>query len=277
MKQTSLSTFIALILCSLTFPTFTVAQNLTTESFAKNESKVYLFWGYNREFYSKSTINFKNTTTDNYDFTLVNAEAVDRPDFESIVGFSQLTVPQFNLHLGYLFGGKRNLGIEFSWDHLKYLVKDNQVVRVQGQVRGEKIDKDTLVTPSFVHLQHTNGNNYMMLSLIKKLDIKRKKNIEVSALAKFGAGVLASYTISSVLGNDDYGHFRFHGFVIGGGIDLRVDFYRYVFLQAGIQAAYADYTTIELGADHVGRASHDFFSYQAMLGFGINIPTSKRL
>ncbi len=256
------------------------SQNTISDSIIKNisnnEPKVYLFWGYNREFYSPSTIHFKNTTTDNYDFTFIDAKAIDRPDFQDIFAVGGLTVPQFNMHLGYLFGGKRNLGIEFSWDHLKYLVSDNQMIHVRGQIRGNKIDKDTLVTPDFVHLQHTNGNNYMMLSIVKKLNIYKKKHIEISALSKFGAGVLASYTISSVLGNYDNGRFRFHGFVTAAGLDLRVDLYKYFFLQMGLQLAYADYTTIELGYDHVGRAEHDFYSAQTMLGFGLNIPTSKR-
>ena len=31
----------------------------------------YAFWGYNRDWYSKSTITFENHTSDNYDFTLI--------------------------------------------------------------------------------------------------------------------------------------------------------------------------------------------------------------
>jgi hypothetical protein len=243
---------------------------------SKNESKFYFFWGYNREYYSNSTIHFKNTVSDNYDFTFIDAKAEDKPDFQNALNIGQISVPQFNMHLGYLFGGKRNFGIEFSWDHLKYVVKDNQILHVQGQIRGNKIDKDTLVTPDFVHLQHTNGNNYMMLSFIKKINIYKHKNLEISTLAKWGAGILMSYSISTILGSPDNGHFRYHGLVTGGGFDLRMDLYRYVFLQAGIQVAYADYTSIQLGQDLIGRAEHDFFSYQAMLGIGFNIPTSKR-
>src|SRR5688572_15936151 len=94
----------------------------------KMKGTFYISWGYNREAYSRSDIRFKNTTTDNYDFTLVNAEAHDKPGFNNgIENFieSDLTIPQYNLHLGYLFKDKHNLGIEISWDHLKYVVFDN--------------------------------------------------------------------------------------------------------------------------------------------------------
>ena len=46
----------------------------------KPHGSVYFSWGYNRDWYTRSDIRFKNTTTDNYDFTFVNAHASDKPD-----------------------------------------------------------------------------------------------------------------------------------------------------------------------------------------------------
>ncbi len=141
---------------------------------------LYLSWGYNREVYTKSTLHLINHTSDNYDFKMIKATAHDKSDFDNIGPINELTIPQYDMHIGYLFNGKHNLGVELSWDHLKYVVTDNQVVRVVGQIRGREIDKDTLVDPDFVHIQHTNGNNYLMLNILKKTSLFNTKNTELS-------------------------------------------------------------------------------------------------
>ncbi len=252
----------------------TLAQNHTAElPTKKKRGTVYLMWGYNRETYSKSNIHFKNTTTDNYDFTFQNAEAHDKKNGDmDDFWHTGLTIPQYSCAIGYLFNNRRNWGIEVSWDHLKYIVYDNQVIHVKGQIRGNPIDKDTLVTPDFVHLQHTNGNNYLMLNLVKKSSIFKRPLFELSAISKLGAGPLVSYTMSTILGSEDKGHFRIQGFVIGLSTGIRADILKYFFLQINVQGAYANYLDSEIGADRVGRAKHHFYSLAGMAFFGINVP-----
>ncbi len=243
------------------------------KSFSRGE--FYLFWGYNREWYSKSTIRFRNSDSDNYDFTFKDAHASDKPDMENFYKVKQMTIPQYNFHIGYFFNDKRNLGLELSWDHLKYVVNDYQSMHVSGNIRGRSIDKDTVVTPEFVHLQHTNGNNYLMLNLMKRSDFVKKKNIRISAIGKIGAGPLVSYTISTVLGNYDKGAFYYHGMVYGASTTLRLEFLRYFFIETSFQGALANYTNTRLGADHKGLATHRFFSLQYMYGAGFKLPLSK--
>lgn len=237
---------------------------------------LYLSWGYNRDIYSKSTIRFQNHSSDNYDFTFLDAKAHDKPDFDNIGPIEGLTIPQYNLHLGYLLN-KNNIGVELSWDHLKYVVTDFQIMRVTGQIRGRQIDKDTLVTPDFVHLQHTNGNNYLMLNLVKKHSLIKQKNCELSLFSKAGIGILYTFTISSILGSNDPGHFKNQGYVAGITVGPRFDFCKYFFLQANMQGAFANYTSTEIGADRKGKVTHHFFSGYMALEFGFNLPLGKRL
>ena len=264
MKAALLSTLFGFLLLPIA-----EAQDLKTNP-ATIKKGFYVFWGYNRETYSRSTIHFKNTTTDNYDFTFSNAKASDKPDMWRYYELDRLTIPQYNLHTGYFFGDKNDLGIEISWDHLKYVVNDNQVMHVTGQVRGHQIDKDTLVTPSFVHLQHTNGNNYLMVNIVKRTQLYDSKIIKISAMTKFGGGPLMSYTISQILGNSDKGYFHYHGWVTGVGADLKANFGKYFFLQTGLQGAFVNYTNTRLGADHVGLSTQHFYSLQWNYGFGCN-------
>ncbi|MDQ2770596.1 MAG: hypothetical protein M3Y54_08860, partial [Bacteroidota bacterium] len=69
----------------------------------KPHGSLYFSWGYNRDWYTRSDIRFKNTTTDNYDFTFHNAHASDKPDFKDFWRFNSLTIPQYDMTLGYLF------------------------------------------------------------------------------------------------------------------------------------------------------------------------------
>ena len=71
-----------------------------TKYTAHNKGKMYIFWGGNRESYSSSDIHFKG---DDYDFTLYDVEAVDRPVGWHInyINPTMMTIPQTNFRLGY--------------------------------------------------------------------------------------------------------------------------------------------------------------------------------
>jgi hypothetical protein len=264
----------ALILVALS----TSAQNKIDIKPKKMKGTFYISWGYNREAYTKSDIRFKNNTNDNYDFTLVDAAAHDKPGFNNGLNdflSKDLTIPQYQLHIGYLFKDKHNLGIELSWDHLKYVVYDNVTIHVQGNIRGNVIDKDTFVDPSFVHLQHTNGNNYLMLNIVKMHPLWKSKYVNVSAIGKAGAGPLVSYSISTVLNEPYDTWFHIQGLVVGGTLGARIDIFKYLFIQPSFQLAWADYIKTQVGKGGEGVASHMFASYCFMLEGGFNIPLSK--
>ena len=84
-----------------------------------------------------------------------------------------------------------------------------------------------------------------------------------------------SYTISTILGSSDSGHFHYHGWVTGASLGLRFNIYKYFFLQTDIQGAFANYTNTEMGADRQGLATHTFYSLQYMWAFGFNFPLSR--
>jgi hypothetical protein len=181
-----------------------------------------------------------------------------------------LTVPQYVLNVGYFFANKPNWGIEFSWDHLKYVVYDNQTLRVHGQIRGEQIDTVMTVTSDFVHFEHTNGNNYAMVSAVRRFPLVDGRWNRLSALVKAGAGALIPKTDSYIMGNHNDGPFRLSGFVVGASVNLRYDLYRYFFFEGSIKGGYANYTNSKVYEQ--GRAKHDFLSVQYIWSAGINIP-----
>jgi len=242
----------------------------------KEAGSIYFTWGYNRDFYSTSTIHFVNTDptakSGTYDFTFHNAKAKDKPDMNDYWNIGRLTVPQYDINLGYMFNDRHDLGIEIGWNHLKYVVIDNQRMHVTGTIRGQYIDADTLVTPDFVHLQHTNGNNYLMLSLVKRKNLWMGKNFGISVIGKVGAGPMISYTISTILGSHDNGRFHYHGWVAGASLGARVSIYKHFFVQSDAQGAYAKYTNTEMGEERTGRSTQHFYSLQWTWECGVNFP-----
>ena len=114
-----------------------------------------------------------------------------------------------------------------------------------------------------------------MVNLVKRQQILRGKIFQLSGIGKLGAGPLMSYTISTILGSHDSGHFYYHGWVTGISAGLRLNIYKYVFIQTDLQGAYANYTHTEMGADHQGRSTQHFYSLQYMWSGGLNFPLGR--
>ena len=238
----------------------------------RHHGSIYISWGYNRDWYTKSDIRFRNHTTDDFDFTFHNAIAHDHPSMSDFWKISNLTVPQYDATIGYMFGDKHDLGIEINWNHMKYVVDDNQVMRAEGQIRGFKFDRDTLVTPDFVHLQHTNGNNYLMVNLVKRQRLLVGRHLALSAIGKVGGGPMITYTIASIFTSHSEGPFRYEGWVAGASAGLRFEVGRYFFLQSDMQGAFANYTNSRIGYDRQTLVTHRFGSAQLTYALGFNVP-----
>lgn len=233
--------------------------------------EAYVTWGYHRNQYSTSTLHLKDQISDNYDFTLYHAKAQDRPDMHDLF-HTRITVPQYVIRIGYIFDRQKNWGIEFSWDHLKYIVKDNQPMHLKGMVRGVYHDQDTLVTPKFVHFEHTNGNNYAMVSAVKRVSLLNYASgaPRLSGVVTAGAGILYPKTDSTILGNHNDGPFRYSGIVVGASAGLRYTVFKYLYIEGSLKGAFADYTNAKVYLQ--GRAKHHFFSIQYVYAAGLSIP-----
>lgn len=269
MKQISLVAFFIAMLCQ-----YSHAQDSTIAKKKKVHGTFYVMWGYHKDYYTRSDVRFEDSKTDDYDFTMHNAKAHDSRDMDDLFN-KPLTVPQYVFYGGYFFNNKGDWGIEAGWDHLKYIVTEGQTVHMSGQIRGTQYDQDTTVNYNFFHYEHTNGNNYLTVSLVKRNVLYKSINghHKVSALFKAGGGLLIPKTESMVLGNHRDGPFRVAGYVFTLGTSIRYDIYRYFFLEAGMKGAYARYTYDKIYAE--GRARHNFLSGQLILSAGINIPLSK--
>ncbi len=276
MTKASYTYFLYLLLVSSI--SFSQSDSLTSK---KRKGKFYATWGYTRAFYGKSTIHFEDHSgkiRDNntgkptdYDFTIYDASAHDKPDFDKINDVINVTIPQFVVHAGYYFNNKQDLGIELNYDHTKYVVDDYQKVHIKGQFNGDYVDKDTTLNPnSFLHFEHTDGANFFIVNLMKRWKLYNpSKMLNVGWVAKGGGGFVYPRTDVTIFAERLNNNWHVAGWIVGVESGLRVEFLKHGVFEFVGKSIFADYShCLVLGAGG-GKAKHTMRAGQltATLGF----------
>ncbi|MBX3164342.1 MAG: hypothetical protein KF900_07670 [Bacteroidetes bacterium] len=271
-----------LALCFTLVCTFSFSQTTDTLKLLKEKNgQVYLSWGYTRAWYSKSNIHFKNHSgkynelrgmPDNYDFTIYNVTAGDRPDFDKLKDVINVTIPQFVFRVGYMFNSK--WGIEMNYDHTKYVVTDGQRMRIKGEIDGVPIDKDTTMGGNFLHFEHTDGANFWMVNAVRKFELyKPSKKFIASAVVKSGAGIVFPRTDVTIFGQRLNNNWHIAGWIVGAEGGLRLEFLKHGLFEFTGKASYADYRRCLVLGKGNGNANHHFFTGQltATIGYMFGI------
>ncbi len=226
-------------------------------------SGMYLQWGYNRDWYTRSDLHFSNGSQ--YNFTLLNAKAKDKPDFSGFWDTPlDITIPQNSFRIGLYLNKAQTHAIEINFDHAKYVVEDYQTLRLQGTINGERFDVDTLITPYFVHLEHTNGANFYHLNYVGQQELYRNKKRKIaSAVYKAGAGIVVPKSDVTIMGQRLDNKFTVAGYIISAEAGVRFYPFRNFFLEATGKGGYANYLNALTVAG--GKARHHF-GYVEVIG-----------
>lgn len=253
----------------------------------KNKPTFYVGWGYNRDWYSKGDIHLQSEpnnpqvikgTSYSYDFTVYDATAHDRPQFENIPDVKNITVPQFSVRMGAFFNDKKDFGFELNYDHAKYIVDDYQKVRVAGHVNGVYFDKDTILNPTnFLHYEHSDGANFFMLNLIKRWKLAESKNLKnnVGFILKPGFGFVYPRTEVSLFGNRVNNGWKVSGIVGGVEAGFRAEFLKNGYLEFTGKGGYANYINTLVQGRGNGKASNAFWFFEAILIVGYQFQLGK--
>ena len=243
------------------------AQSTISGSEIKKSKKgvAYFAFGSHRAWYTKSDITLISQKNPAFNFTLNNARARDDQGLRW-----DDNAPQYSYEFGYYFK-KKNFGIEFQFHHLKYIMRDDQVIHMTGQIDGTKYDLDTLVTRDFIAFQHCDGANYAMLNYVKWKNLLMSKNQKNSLdlVLKAGAGLVIPKTESTIMGKYYHDKYAISGYVVGLEGGLRFNFLTNGFLETSFKGAYANYSHF-LIAD--GHGHQHWFSGQINLLLGFQIP-----
>ena len=260
----------SLIITLLLLPLFSVAQ---TQYHRKGE--MYIYWGWNRDFYTHSTINFSGN---DYDFTLYDVVAKDRQSPISAKVYlnpANMTIPQYNARIGVYLNDKYDLYI--GADHMKYVMQNDQDVLIAGSIQQSgtiydgAYNMDTInLSRDFLMFEHTDGLNYENIELRRSDVLFGRAKFRIESRLGAGIGVLVPRTNTTLLNNARYDEFHLAGYGLGimGGVHF--SFFNHFFIQFEAKGGFIHMPDIRTTMDKADRASQHFFFSQFNGVFGVN-------
>lgn len=260
----------------------------TTIELPKKNRQFYFFWGYNRGFYSNSTIKYHGP---GYEFTVFDVKAHDMPEHfpsKAYIKITELTIPQFNFRVGYHW--KNNIYFSAGWDHMKYQSSDGQLAIMDGWVDSTYSEKYAgtydmqevhLDHKDFIRMEHSDGFNLVKINIEKHFDLFSVWNDRLGLKAMTGTGPIfpLTWTNAELLGkeNDDRPHFSGLGVSAFGGARLTV-FKRFYF-QYNLDAGYVncwDITTRPKGEPDRASQKIKYFQRMGVMGLTFNLKKDKK-
>ncbi len=247
------------------FSLHTSAQ--TNKKFFKG---MYIQWGYNTEWYSKSNIFFEMANGDR--FQLHKAKAKDRPDLQAILDVpGQISIPQYNYRIGFYLNEAKTKSLEINFDHIKYIVRDGQTVRVTGTIDGKPVDGDSILNPAtFLHFEHTDGGNLLHINYAEqKTVVKTKKTGRplINLIYKGGAGINIPRTDFTFRGDRLNNNFHVAGYNLSAEAGARLFFTKKLFLETTAKTGYVRYVNALANTTKtVGNRVHHGFVYAELIG-----------
>ncbi len=268
------------------FTTFLFSQNtdnLPKDKYtAHNKGKIYIYWGGNRGSYTNSDIRFKGS---NYDFTVQDAKSHDLPVGWHVdyINPGKMTIPQTNFRLGYYLTDKYNISI--GVDHMKYIMKQNQVANVNGVINlpsteagsihnGVYANTPVILNETFLSIEHTDGLNYVNTEfsrvddLSKIIGLPNTDKFQVNITEGVGIGFLLPRTNAVLLSKKNHDEFHVSGYGVSAKAGLNFTFFKYFFVQTELKGGYINMPNIRTTYDPVDRASQSFYFFESVIALG---------
>jgi hypothetical protein len=267
-------TFTIIILFLTTFSGF--AQEEPEAEPEGNKGKIYFYWGWNRGTFSNSDINFSGS---DYNFTIKEVVADDRQSsFNAKTYFvpGNATIPQYNFRIGYFITD--NYNISFGIDHMKYVMRQDQTVKIDGEINNSGTGYDSTysndpiqLTEDFLQFEHTDGLNYANFAFRRFDEIYEIYKIKISLTEGLGVGILYPRTNITLLNEERYDEFHLAGYGIDAVVGVNISFLKYFFIQSELKGGYINMPDIRSTNSDSDKASQDFFFSQIMIVFGASI------
>lgn len=257
----------------LSFPGFSKNQRKKDNRWLKG---MYVQWGYNTEWYTRSTIHFRMSNGDR--FILHQARAHDKPDMQAITHAPlDISIPQYNYRIGFYLNKEKSRAIELNFDHAKYVVTDGQQVHVTGVLDGEPIDDMKITDPeTFLHFEHTDGANWFHFNYVSQQSLwfskKKQRNI-FTYLWKAGAGFNVPRTDFTYEGDRLNNKFHLAGYNLSAEGGIRYFPFKSIFLEGTAKTGYVRYVNALANTETTSgnRASQGFGYLELIATIGFDI------
>jgi hypothetical protein len=269
-------------LCLL-FITSSQAQQKIT---GNKKGDITVLWGWNRGWFTNSDINFRG---DSYDFTLSDVVAKDsQTKFDPAIYFHPkwVTIPQTNCRIGYFITD--NYEISIGLDHMKYVVQQNQKVRISGEINivedtiyngiydnDEIYNNETInIEDGFLKFEHSDGLNYINFEYRRFDNLVKYKNWNLNIAEGLGTGFLLPRTNATIFNNKRHDEFHLAGYGFNCVIALNLSYKRY-FIQSELKGGFINMPDIRTTEYKSDRASQHFFFSQLNFLVGYSFSLSR--
>ena len=248
------------------------AVNAQTAPYRHGE--FYFSWGYNTETYTHSTLKISQPSLNNR-YSFMDVKGHDHRGWDEGLFSKALTIPQYNYRIGFLFGDKKDLGIEINFDHTKFIFPDGPS-HIKGTINGKGVDSTVNFTAAngfYYYLN--NGANFLLFNITKRWHwtTNKKGNIKLDALGKFGVGPVIPHVDNSFFGKQNDADFQFGGWNTGIEGALRSTFFKHVYLELAGKLDYARYSHLKI---YEGTAKQAFGTAEVILNLGYTFHTGKK-
>ena len=271
-----------LFILSLAINNLTAQDVEITKYTASNKGKFFISWGGNRDSYSKSDIRFKG---DNYDFTIQNATAKDKPKgwHADYINPTRMTIPQTNFRIGYYISD--HYSISLNVDHMKYVMEENRTRTIDGyidlpntevgsQYNGTYNNENFFVSEDFLKFEHTNGLNYVYFEFSRIDDISKLLSInntdvfQLNITEGVGAGVLYPKSNTTLLNKERYDEFHLSGYGVSVNVGLNFTFFKHFYIQTDLRGGFINMNDIRTTSNTNESASQHFLFLERVISIG---------
>ncbi len=268
-----------LLLSLITISTKAQHQNSFSErnpSFISKKGKCFLYWGYNRSSYSKSTIHFSSK---DYEFTIFDATASDRPTKFGLKRYfapSRITIPQYNYRVGYFLSDR--LIISGGLDHMKYVLDEGQKVLISGVISeefsakygGSYLKEEIALTEDFLKFEHTDGLNLLTLDFeyLQPIFITKNKKFQLDWNIGLGGIWVVTRTDIRVMGDGINNDFHVAGFSLAAKTGPRFEFFNRIFFLIEFKSGYMTIPDVLIENAAPKSASHTIIFFEGYFAVG---------
>jgi hypothetical protein len=269
------------------------AQEITPVQRFDQTGKFWMYWGYNRAWYTNSDIHIHGQ---DFDVNFYDVKAVDRPEKFGLKEYfspTRLSIPQNNYRFGYVIN--QHWGVSIGIDHMKYVVVNGQEVTMSGVVLpatnrsnnyvGSYINTPVTLSRDLMRFEHTNGLNLFSVDAEYTCRVAKlfKEKFGIYWQTNAGIGMLVPKTEAHLFSDtqfpEGYGiDNKYH--IAGYAASLRVGpefrFLRNFFVKAQLRGGWIILPDVYINNEAPVRADHQFGFMQFNMTAGGYFPIRLR-